>query len=181
MSRLHLRTVIAVIRTQMRVHRVVLSLLALSLFSGCYGYIIDILPEMHYQQPYRAQEPPRVLPPEGGVPVTGRERAIDFASAKAVPNPLPNTAENSSKGQALFAVNCAPCHGAEGRGDGMVAKYFAPPPPAMQSDRVRARTDGEIYWILGNGLGNMPSFGKLLTPEERWELVLYIRSLQAAG
>ena len=49
----------------------------------------------------------------------------------------------------------------------------------MQGERVTTRSDGEIYWILTNGSGNMPRFGNLLTPEERWELILFIRSLQA--
>ena len=159
---------------------VVSSVLLAGLLSSCYGYLWDVFPEMHYQQSYRLQEPPRRLPPTESVPVTGRAREYSFAEAEEVANPLASTPAGIEAGSQLFQTNCKHCHGGEGRGDGPAGLYFEPTPQPMQGERVTERSDGAIYWILTNGTGNMPSFGNLLTAEEKWQLILYIRSLQAA-
>lgn len=162
------------------------SALALALLvSSCTStgaYPRDFFFEMHYQQSYRAQEPPRLQPAPLAVPVTGRE--VDpgtFQEAEDLPNPVPLNPENRERARMLFAVNCAFCHGLSGRGDGVVAGMFqaagAAPPVHFASQRVKARTPGQLYWVLTNGLGNMPPFGKLLTSEERWMLVHFIRSV----
>lgn len=162
---------------------VVLTIVCGALFAGlltsCYGYAWDVFPEMHYQQSYRLQEPPRRLPPPDSVPVTGKTREYSFGDAAELANPIASSPERIESGNQLFQVNCKHCHGAEGRGDGKAGLYFEPTPQPMQGERVTERSDGEIYWILTNGSANMPKFGHLLTPEERWELILFIRSLQA--
>jgi mono/diheme cytochrome c family protein len=172
-------------RNSMRLRSLVLGAISgtflVGLLAACNGYVWDVFPEMHYQQSYRLQEPPRRLPPPDSVPITGKEREYGFVEAAEVPNPIANSPERVEAGKQLFYTNCKHCHGPEGRGDGLVGAYFDPLPVEMQSDRVQDRQDGEIYWILGNGLGNMPSFGNLLTPEERWELILFIRSLAESG
>ncbi|MCY4436103.1 MAG: cytochrome c [Chloroflexi bacterium] len=158
---------------------IIFGTLLAGLLTSCYGYVWDVFPEMHYQQSYRQQEPPRRLPPADSVPVTGKAREYSFAEAVEIANPLSSTPARIESGEQLFMTNCKHCHGADGRGEGPVGLYFDPLPQAMQGDRItNERTDGEIYWILTNSLGNMPSFGNLLTPEERWELILFIRSLQ---
>ena len=127
---------------------------------------------------YRLQEPPRRMPPTDSVPITGKAREYRFAEAAEIANPLTSTPVGIEAGNQLFQTNCKHCHGAEGLGDGPAGAYFDPPPQPMQGERVTDRSDGEIYWILANGSGNMPKFGHLLAPEERWELILFIRSLQ---
>ncbi len=73
------------------------------------------------------------------------------------------------------------CHGAQGRGDGSVTAYFqregAPAPVDFASDRVKGRNEGQLFWVLTNGLGAMPPFGSLLTAEERWTLVYFVQSV----
>ncbi len=156
-------------------------MLAVALLTSCYGYLVDVFPEMHYQQSYRLQEPPRRLPPTDSVPMTGRARDYSFAEAAEIENPLASTPERVASGNQLFQTNCKHCHGADGRGEGPAGLYFDPLPQPMQGERVTDRSDGEIYWILTNGSSNMPKFGSLLTAEERWELILFIRSLQEDG
>lgn len=182
-DRLHAKRLFRSLPGRSRPRWVVLSLvlgtLCAGLLTSCYGYLWDVFPEMHYQQSYRLQEPPRRMPPADSVPVTGKAREYSFAEAAEISNPLPNTPERIEAGKRLFMINCKHCHGADGRGEGPVGLYFDPLPQAMQGDRItNERKDGDIYWILTNSLGNMPSFGKLLTPEERWELILFIRYLQ---
>jgi mono/diheme cytochrome c family protein len=159
-------------------------------------YPIDFFSEMHYQKSFRSQEPPRLDSPPGAVPITGGEPAYSFEEARDLENPLAGDPQARERGARLFALNCVVCHGPEGRGDGRMtalwrARQGAVPPADLTSSVVANRTDGELYWIITNGftspenqvqypggLANMPAFGKLLTPEERWALVSYIRQLQ---
>ncbi len=171
---------------RMRLRGLPIMLLAL-LVSGCVPssptYPFDIFPEMHYSPAYRPQEPPRLLPADGAVPVTGRAPQVDLNQARQFQNPIPNTPENSQRSDRLYQINCRPCHGPNGRGDGFVASYFRQagvnPPVDYAGPEERALTDGEIFAIIGNGFGAMPPFGNLLTEEERWLLVKLIRSVQA--
>lgn len=141
------------------------------------SYPIDIYQEMHYNQTHKAQEPPRLLPAEGSVPVSGGSQVIPAAKAdaKGLANPFPSTEENLDQAARLYHVNCAMCHGQTARGDGVVGskftEYGAPAPPAFGGDRIQALSSGEVYWSLSNGFGYMPPFGSLLKDEDRWALV----------
>ncbi len=106
-------------------------------------------------------------------------------SARAVTNPLPITAELLEKGKTLFdgKAFCRACHGADGKGLGMDLDYstFKGPLPRNFTDKMwqQARTDGELFWILKNGSPgtDMASFIPLvLTEEEAWQVLLYVRS-----
>ncbi|MCL6650561.1 MAG: cytochrome c, partial [Chloroflexi bacterium] len=116
------------------------------------------------------------------VPVTGASAPMTYEQALTAQNPVARSAQALEQGQALFTINCAPCHGADARGTGLIAERFAAasanPPADLTSARVRARTDGELYWIVTNGLGNMPPFRALLTDEQRWTIVQVIRNYQ---
>ncbi len=159
-------------------------------------YPIDFFSEMHYQKSFRAQEPPRLDIPAGVVPTSGGEPQYTLEEARNLQNPLANDPQAAARGQQLYQVNCVACHGPNGEGNGPVAAFWrtvqgAVPPANLKDPAIVARTDGELYWILTygytspenqaeypGGLTNMPAFGKLLTPEQRWELVSYIRQLQ---
>jgi copper transport protein len=87
-------------------------------------------------------------------------------------NPQPTTADVLAQGQALFAQNCAVCHGPNGAGIGKPGSAI----PASIAERY---TDGDLYWLITNGLPGkgMPSFNTRLSPAERWQVVRYLRSL----
>lgn len=87
-------------------------------------------------------------------------------------NPLASRPEAAAGGRKLFAKNCAECHGQNG--SGMEKKHSAD----FHLPAVQQQTDGALFWKITNGNAGrgMPSFSKL--PElQRWQLVLYIRSL----
>ncbi len=147
------------------------------------AYPLDIFPEMHYQQSYRAQEPPRATPPEGQVPVRGAEVPLtDFVATLALVNPKGLSGEAIDQGRRLYATNCAMCHGVNADGVSFVAQQFSSagdkPPPPLRSDSISQQQDGALFWTISNGVNRMPTWKGLLTADERWALVTYIRSLQ---
>lgn len=146
------------------------------------AYPLDYFREMHYQQSQRLLEPDRLAPPAGSVPRTGSKVAISFADASRLQNPVRRTPEAMRAAAETFRVNCGACHGQDGRGDSFVGQRFAAagfvPPADLTSARVRNRVDGELYWIVNYGLGNMPPFQDLLTDEQIWGLVLLLREVQ---
>ena len=149
------------------------------------SYPIDIFPEMHYNQTYKAQEPPRLSPPSHSVPVTGKEVPVPALKSDAVSliNPTTSTAYDIENAAKVYHVNCSMCHGMAAGGDGFVGQKFAQynmtAPPAFNSERVQNLESGEIYWSLTQGFGFMPAFGNLLTPEERWHLVHLVQATES--
>lgn len=159
-------------------------------------YPIDFFSEMHYQKSFRAQEAPRLDIPPGIVAITGGEPDYTFEEARNLQNPLAGDPRAIVRGQRLYQVNCVACHGPQGDGKGPLAVYWglvqgAVLPANLKDPAVVARTDGELFWILTHGftspqnqvqypggVTNMPAFGKLLTSEERWALVAFLRQLQ---
>jgi mono/diheme cytochrome c family protein len=92
------------------------------------------------------------------------------------PNPVKPTPESVAEGKKIYSYDCATCHGATGDGKTDVAKDLKITDlsdPAFQKDR----TDGELFYILKNGHGDMPPEGDRAKPERLWDLVNYIRSL----
>ncbi|HEV8436774.1 MAG TPA: cytochrome c [Methylomirabilota bacterium] len=118
--------------------------------------------------------------PAGSVARSGSElyypkEAREAAAARK--NPVPPSPESVKKGGELFAIYCTPCHGAAGKGDGLVATKFVQPADLSNPDLHKVRTDG--YWqsYLGAGGAVMPSYGEALSPEERWHIVNFMRTL----
>ncbi len=173
--------------------------LALGVFAGVLlaacetgAYPVDIFPEMHYQQAYRAGEPPYEerpagqIPfseePSGAIPAPGAEPPVtDFVAVLAQPNPVDSNAETVAAGGTLFATNCSMCHGTNADGASFVATKFEAngekPPPSLKQDSIRESPDGALFWTVTNGVNRMPSFKRLLNAEERWTIINYIRSL----
>jgi len=98
------------------------------------------------------------------------------AGEKAKKNPLPDDAKVVDQGQKIAQVNCATCHGAKGKGDGVAAAALSPKPADWTSKKIQAESDGELFWKISNGRGAMPSW-KHLPENDRWALVRYIHSL----
>ena len=104
--------------------------------------------------------------PEGGA------SAIDLEKFKI------STPELVSKGEALFQINCASCHGPKGQGDGPRAAELNPRPRNYHTEKFKYGALGsQVFNTITNGSPgtSMPSFA-LLPPEDRWALVHYVRS-----
>ena len=89
------------------------------------------------------------------------------------------------QGSALYPQHCAACHGADGRGDGPLASKLPIPPADLTAGHLWMHTDGELFWWLTHGieapLGGiaMPGFASVLTPDDRWALIDFIRARNA--
>ena len=168
---------------------------------GCANgsYPVDIFYEMHYQPSHHSQQPPRLMPAAGAVPVTGKEVPLNAQvhpdAIDTIENPMPG--EGVDEGAKLFAINCSMCHGMEGLGDGQVLQtmtedYGYTPKLNVNLTLVNifGYSDGLLYAMITNrdlrpeiaslepGTSVvMPQFEKLLTSEERWMLVNYLKTL----
>ncbi|MBI2910639.1 MAG: cytochrome c [Chloroflexi bacterium] len=144
------------------------------------AYPLDIFSEMHYQQSFRVQEPPRPPAPAGSVPIQGGEPRYSFFETLKLRNTVPATADNLARAKKLFQVNCQVCHGPRGDGKGPMAIYFQNAgertPADFTSDAVQGKSDGELFWSISTGLGQMPPFQSLLSAQDRWTLLLFVRN-----
>jgi len=100
--------------------------------------------------------------------------------ARAVPNAVKPSPESVARGQATFEKTCLKCHGRQGHGDGKMAKALVAK-PADLTLRLPPQSDGEIFWKLTEGKSPMPSFKKDLTPEQRWDVVNFLRQIILAS
>ncbi|NOX47942.1 MAG: cytochrome c [Chlorobi bacterium] len=106
------------------------------------------------------------------------ERWLAPESAKGISNPVESNKSSIKKGAAIFKTRCTVCHGNEGKGDGPGGKSLNPKPADFSTDKVQNQTDGEIFWKITNGKGAMIKWEPILTEEERWQLVNFVRSLK---
>jgi mono/diheme cytochrome c family protein len=92
-------------------------------------------------------------------------------------DPFPATADVLEHGKLLYTKFCVHCHGATGGGDGLVGAKLPGPPPAY-SGALKDLPEGKMFHTLQYGKGNMGSHASQLTPDERWQIVRYVQTLQ---
>ena len=121
--------------------------------------------------------------PLGGSAVSGFQ--ISYAALPAtidsfnvLVNPTPVSDASIENGHKYFQINCVPCHGDRGMGDGPVTKYGMPGINLM-TEITRARSDGYIFGMIRNGRGLMPPYNRI-EEMDRWDVVNYLRGLQGS-
>ncbi len=103
---------------------------------------------------------------------------------KSEKNPLPFTAENLAAGKEAFGHYCIACHGLDGQNTGVpFADRMSPPLPSLASVEVQSYTDGQLKWIIDNGISpsGMPASKGTLSDDEIWSIVHFLRHLPPAG
>lgn len=100
---------------------------------------------------------------------------------RARANPVERTPEALTRARRHFADHCASCHGNDGRGDTEMGRGLYPPAPDMALAATQDLSDGELAWIIDNGVRftGMPAWGDSGHEDEAetWELVHFIRHL----
>lgn len=95
-------------------------------------------------------------------------------------NPVPDTPEVLAEARAHWADHCASCHANDGSGDSLMGRRTYPPAPDMRRPETQQLTDGELFYIIQNGvrLSAMPAWGASAHDEQdSWKLVRFIRHL----
>lgn len=138
-------------------------------------------PSVH---PYQRADVPRNTV-AGTVPITGGEAdwsaewgVANTTSADKLVNPLAGQPA-TARGDTLYHTYCAVCHGNTGYADGPVGPKVAALP--LVTPRAIAWSDGYLYSIIRYGRGVMPRYGDRINGPARWEIVNYVRQLQATA
>ena len=103
---------------------------------------------------------------------------------KDIKNPLQASAMAVADGKEAFSHFCAACHGLDGQNTGVpFADRMSPPVPSLASTETQSYTDGQLKWVIDNGVwpSGMPGSKGVLSDDEIWSIVLYIRHLPPAG
>jgi len=104
------------------------------------------------------------------------------SSARKQSNPLKADEATLQEARDRFLARCAMCHGTDGSGVTQVGRNLYPKPPDLRAPQTQNLTDGEIHYIIQNGvrLTGMPAWGNAhdAADSESWELVLFIRNLR---
>lgn len=150
-----------------------------------------VIPNMDFQPKRKAQTAARPNPP--GTIARGAladddhlyRGVVDGAWSTTLPAALDVTDALVAQGRADYDVYCAPCHGASGHGDGMVARRAEElraaawtPPTSLHSEYVVRMPHGQLMHTIGHGARSMRGYADKLSPVERWGVVLYVRALQ---
>ncbi len=115
---------------------------------------------------------------EIGLANAAKDVVIPLEAGK-MKNPLPETDEVVGQGQAVFLGSCALCHGADGHGQSLIGPNMYPPAADLHSSHVQHWSDGELFWIIRNGvrLTGMPSWQSTISEDNTWKLARFIHSL----
>jgi mono/diheme cytochrome c family protein len=155
------------------------------------GY--DYFPDMAYSKAYETYAPnpnfkdEKTLqtPLEGTISREGeyypyKKTDADLLKSAGIQNPfLPDT-ENIARGKIVYQNICLQCHGdhADGKGFLYVSGKYPYPPADLLSQNVVKLTDGQLFHTVTVGFGIMPAHDIIVKPNDRWKVILYLRSLQ---
>jgi mono/diheme cytochrome c family protein len=92
-------------------------------------------------------------------------------------NPIKADSGSIDAGRKIYMQRCAKCHGEKGEGDGPDAKELNLHPAKFTASSVREESDGALYWKITVGKKGMPDFGKRLSPNDRWNVINFVRTL----
>lgn len=155
---------------------------------------LEIMPDMAHSVPFDSfaenpvfadgktlQPPPEGTIPRGALPVHYKATPEDLIRAgEELTNPYASNDEDAvRRANRVYQAFCSHCHGLGGAGDGPVAMRGFPAPPSLLAPEARALADGAIYHIVTFGRGNMPAHAAQISRDDRWKVILHIRSLQS--
>jgi mono/diheme cytochrome c family protein len=159
---------------------------------------VEILPDMAYSPAYDSYAPNPNFPdgktlqlpepgtiPRGRLPLHYGPSFADFLRAgDELHNPFAGEdAAARERGAFVYTNYCQMCHGPRGEGDGVLVQHGIPLPASLVAEKVVQSKDGEMFHVLTYGQRNMSSHAAQLSREDRWKVILHVRSLQqkAAG
>jgi mono/diheme cytochrome c family protein len=100
------------------------------------------------------------------------------ANFKSMKNPVAMGDASTKAGQALYTKNCASCHGKTGLGDGVKARTLKDFPGDFSKAEFQSQSDGDHFYRIRSGRGEMPKYEGKLSDEDIWNIVNYSRTLK---
>ncbi|NRB53229.1 MAG: c-type cytochrome [Saprospiraceae bacterium] len=107
------------------------------------------------------------------------------ATAEIIDNPFPITADGLARGKELYEVFCGICHGNKGDGNGYLVSeengnaVYPAQPAIFTTDEFLAASNGRYYHAIIYGKNVMGGYADKMSYEERWQVIHWIRALQA--
>lgn len=125
---------------------------------------------------FSALDPPTAF--ERWVAGSARDLAMP-SSSKFATNPIPDSPEVLAEGRTHWADHCASCHANDGSGDTEMGKHLYPPAPDMRAPATQNKSDGELFFVIQNGvrMSGMPGWAAPGHEADSWKLVRFIRHL----
>lgn len=116
-----------------------------------------------------------------------KQDAERIRAASEIQDPLENTAENLAEGKRLYDINCTPCHGEKGEGNGQLidlpgggdGPFTSRPQPYKAL--LPTLKDGAVFYSVSYGKNMMGGYGFQLSVKERWQVIHYIKKLGGVG
>jgi mono/diheme cytochrome c family protein len=92
--------------------------------------------------------------------------------------PVPQDDALLQRGQQRYVIYCQPCHDARGEGRGILFQRGNVPTASFHDEKILKYPDGQIFDVITNGMGLMPSYRWPITASDRWAIIAYIRELE---
>lgn len=152
-------------------------LLLIFIISPDFSMALPWSKDMFNQPSVKPQETTLLPVPAGTVSNKGIEKELsDRTKAINIINPMKPDKTSIARGEAMYNIYCAVCHGKSGKGDGIVGKKFIPPTD-LSGSYIKMKPDGDIYFTIRyRGLAVMPQYGDAIPPIDRWHIINYIRT-----
>lgn len=144
-----------------------IALLALVFTAAC----LTGCSNMDEQPSFMPQEAPRLKVPAEAVSFEAWPRVTWQSQLE---NPVIADEASLARGEELYLINCALCHGTRDTYLGPVGQKLSPPPPSLHDERIGNLTDSDMIKRISLGFGRMPAFQDLIGYIDRWHLVNYV-------
>lgn len=109
-------------------------------------------------------------------PVAGTVPRVD--PARPAPQPETISRDLLDRGRQRYAVFCTPCHGQDGRGQGMIVARGFPPAGDLTAEPARRASAADLYDAISNGRKAMFGMAQMVPSSDRWAIIAYLRALQ---
>jgi len=152
---------------------------------------VDVMPEMVHSIAYDTyapnpvtkdgktlQTPPKGTIARGFMPEYPDGELTRENAGDVLMSPYDAATADMARGAKMYATFCQTCHGLSGDGDGPVTKRGVPPPPSLKTDKVRNMKDGDLYYLISYGVGNMPPYKAQIKRNDRWLVTHFIKTMK---
>ncbi len=159
------------------------ALLALAALAGCDNMrhqenVRSFEPSRHFADGASARVPPAHTVARGSPAPNDPVFTGEAKGRLLTVLPVPLTRRLLERGRQRFDIFCAPCHGEDGYGRGIVVRRGFPSPPSYQEPWLLKAPVGHFYAVITHGIGRMYPLAGRIAPRDRWAIVAYIRALQ---